>query len=154
VNWDAISAIAEILGAIGVVATVIYLAFQIRQNTKSIQGSTEQALMNHEMETFTLIAQHASVYRRGCASLSDLDADEVVVFEHLVLAVMSQMYSAYVQFGRNLVPESVWKPYLTDWSNYLEQPGFHQAWANLRASYPAEFLQAIDQTGETGNRTT
>ena len=36
-NWDAIGAIAELAGAIGVIASLIYLARQIRQNYMIIQ---------------------------------------------------------------------------------------------------------------------
>ena len=49
INWDAIAAISEGLGAIGVIATVAYVALQIRQNSRAIQGSTEQALMDQEI---------------------------------------------------------------------------------------------------------
>ena len=51
-NWDAIAAIAEALGAVGVVATVVYVAFQIRQNSRSIEGATEQALMDQEINLY------------------------------------------------------------------------------------------------------
>jgi hypothetical protein len=34
-NWDAIGAIGEVVGALGVVVTLAYLAIQIRQNTDS-----------------------------------------------------------------------------------------------------------------------
>jgi hypothetical protein len=43
-NWDAIGAIAETLSAIAVVATLIYLALQIRQNTQVIGSSTRHAI--------------------------------------------------------------------------------------------------------------
>ena len=36
-NWDAIGAIAELGGAIAVVATLVYLARQLRDNTKSVR---------------------------------------------------------------------------------------------------------------------
>jgi hypothetical protein len=42
-NWDAIGAIAEALGAIGVIATLIYLSKQIRHNSKTIQAQMYQA---------------------------------------------------------------------------------------------------------------
>jgi len=42
-NWDAISAIGEILGAIAVVATLGYLAVQIRQNTTALSVSSFHA---------------------------------------------------------------------------------------------------------------
>ena len=34
-NWEAINAIAQLSGAIGVIASLFYLAAQIRQNTRS-----------------------------------------------------------------------------------------------------------------------
>ena len=40
-NWDVIGAIAELLGAIGVLLTLLYLAAQIRQNTRSNTISAE-----------------------------------------------------------------------------------------------------------------
>ena len=36
-NWEAIGAIGEVLGAIGVIVTLAYLAVQIRQNTRDIR---------------------------------------------------------------------------------------------------------------------
>ena len=38
-NWEAAGAIGEIVGAIAVVATLAYLAIQLKQNTKSVQSS-------------------------------------------------------------------------------------------------------------------
>ncbi len=35
-NWDAIGAIAELFGAVGVIASLVYLAVQIRQNTRTV----------------------------------------------------------------------------------------------------------------------
>ena len=34
-NWVAIGAVGELLGALGVIATLGYLAFQIRKNTRA-----------------------------------------------------------------------------------------------------------------------
>ena len=43
-NWDAIGAIGEIIGASAVVVTLIYLTFQLRNNTAATRASTAQAL--------------------------------------------------------------------------------------------------------------
>ena len=37
-NWEAIGAIGEIVGAFGVIVTLIYLALQIKQNSKTIEA--------------------------------------------------------------------------------------------------------------------
>ena len=39
-NWDAIGAIAELFGALGVIGSLVYLAIQIRQNTRSMQAAS------------------------------------------------------------------------------------------------------------------
>ena len=37
-NWEAIGAIAESLGAIGVIASLVYLASQIRDTRRALRG--------------------------------------------------------------------------------------------------------------------
>ena len=49
-NWEAIGAIGEIVGAIAVIATLFYLSIQIRQNATATTRSNEyaQAASVHE----------------------------------------------------------------------------------------------------------
>ena len=102
--------------------------------------------MNLELSLSELLAQHASIFRRGSADIADLTPDENGVFEHLVTAVMSQMYSAFAQCRRNLVSHSVWETYLTEWEEgYLKRPGFQHVWALLEKSYPKEFRQSLHE---------
>jgi hypothetical protein len=43
-TWEAIGAIGEAAGAAGVIATLIYVAVQIRQNTRSVEAATYQSV--------------------------------------------------------------------------------------------------------------
>ncbi len=43
INWDAVAAISEGLGALGVIATVAYLAFQIRQQLHPLAYSENRS---------------------------------------------------------------------------------------------------------------
>ena len=45
-NWDAIGAVAELLGAIGVIASLIYVATQIRRNTSAVYAIAYQSIIN------------------------------------------------------------------------------------------------------------
>ena len=47
-NWEALGAIGEIAGAIGVIATLVYLATQIRQNTAAMRGATHQTQVDSQ----------------------------------------------------------------------------------------------------------
>jgi len=43
-NWDALGAISETIGAIAVIVTLAYLAVQIRQNTRATQTASHHAI--------------------------------------------------------------------------------------------------------------
>ena len=43
-NWEAIGAIGELLGALAVVVSLLYLAVQIRQNSRIVKGTSVQAI--------------------------------------------------------------------------------------------------------------
>ena len=46
-NQEALSAIAELLGAIGVIVTLLYLSLQISHNSKQLEGSSTIAVHNY-----------------------------------------------------------------------------------------------------------
>jgi len=50
-NWEAIGAIGEVGGAVAVIATVIYLARQIRQNTSALRSTATQAAHDQAAKT-------------------------------------------------------------------------------------------------------
>ena len=43
-NWEAIGAVGEVAGAIGVIVTLAFLATQIRQNTTVAKATTRRTL--------------------------------------------------------------------------------------------------------------
>ncbi|GAF93200.1 unnamed protein product, partial [marine sediment metagenome] len=43
-NWDAIGAVGEIVGALAVVITLIFLTIQIRQSTAAVRHSTSRGI--------------------------------------------------------------------------------------------------------------
>ena len=44
-NWDAIGAVGEVVGAIAVIATLVYLSLQIRQQNKSQQLEVKESIL-------------------------------------------------------------------------------------------------------------
>ncbi len=48
-NWDAIGAIAELLGAVGVIASLVYLATQIRGSREATKVMVRQDVSQSAM---------------------------------------------------------------------------------------------------------
>ena len=64
-NWEAIGATGEIIGAVGVIVTLVYLAIQIRQNTASLKSSTLQARLEASAGLHDLCAFGPELSRRA-----------------------------------------------------------------------------------------
>jgi hypothetical protein len=89
-NWDAIGAVAELLGAIGVIASLVYLATQIRQsreqtsqNTRALRAGTYQQFWGQLSEHLSKpgeSAEHAEVIRLGLADFAGLDEKDAARF--------------------------------------------------------------------------
>ena len=139
--------IGELIAAIATLITLAYLAMQIRQNTKSVLGDTAQSHSHLELDTGALVIQNAGIYLRGCKNLSDLNGEETIVFERLVIAEMTLLSSAFIQYKNGLLDD--FDPWIADWKlTYLPHPGFQSVWATQRDTYPAEFGQYLDEAGK------
>lgn len=144
--------LGDLIAAIATVATLLYLAQQIRRSTKSVEGSSVQAILELEIQTNAFKAQYANIYRRGCANILDLDLDldddERVTFEQLVSAEMSLFGSACIQVQNGLMNDD--DAFDRDWIRfYLKQPGFQEMWSEIKIAYSNEFRQHLDDVQKT-----
>ena len=101
------AALAEIIGAIAVVGSLVYLAVQIRQNTHELSlsvKSTELAAFernvesgNRTREIFILNPEIAELYRRGVKNYANLERSEKFRFSLVLSNVFSALQGAYVR---------------------------------------------------------
>jgi len=111
VNWDAIVAIVETIGLLAVVASLAYLAIQVRQNSQLIRQNTfvARSAMVHETSTFyarffELIADNselASVFHRGTNS-EELNPVELKRFEALLEVYFTSLEDMDHQYKSDL----------------------------------------------------
>ena len=67
-NWDAIGAIGELIGAIAVVVTLAYLAVQVRYTKASAADSSRTSRANGVRETLQLISSDSQLRKNWIAS--------------------------------------------------------------------------------------
>ena len=100
-------AIGEIIGALAVVASLVYLAVQIRQNTKQLAHSmkaTELAAFernvdsgNRTRELFILHPDVYDLYSRGIKSYKALDTADRTRFGMILSNIFSSLQGAYIR---------------------------------------------------------
>ena len=134
-NWDAIAAVGEILSALGVLASLVYLASQIRDNTRSLQAASLQSVLDAPRDRFFLPhAQNAEIsdlFARGLNALDDLDESEKRRFVHLMLEQCFQMQNVMQLRGRSLLSDGDYDAWLKYTASLFRTPGGSAMWPYL-----------------------
>ena len=142
-----LAAWGEFLGGIAVVVSLVYLAGQIRQNSRLLRASTASATAEGNRATPALIAQDPEVARifwaglRDRVSLSELDRQRFDALLAMNLNSWNQQYD-FVKDG--LIGPSAWTNIERMGRWFLQQPGGRQWWAEWRFGYDAEFSKFVD----------
>lgn len=96
-----LGSIGELVAAVATVATLVYLAAQIRQNSVLIRSSTYHASNNWNLTALSAIAQSpqtAATFNKGLAGREKLDEGErgqFAVLLTLLFGGFSQQYQSY-----------------------------------------------------------
>ena len=99
-NWEALGAIGEVVGAIAVIMTLGYLALQIRQNTASVRTSTQQQLATVFSTLNMTMGSNpdaARVYLQGLHNPDELDDDEIARFTLMFQSAIRLYENAFYQ---------------------------------------------------------
>jgi hypothetical protein len=105
-NWQALGAIGEFVGGVLVVVSLLYLAVQLRQNTRALRSDTHQqwVLMNTGQNLlFPQNPAFGAVFLKGSEHPQDLTPEERLQFEGLVLNVMNTQEALFFQYREGAV---------------------------------------------------
>src|SRR5947207_14781065 len=84
-NWDAISAISQLIGSLAVVLSVLYLAVQVHHSTRvaklAMQDAAATALRD-VTKPLMASAELERIWRVGLKDISALSVDERARFSH------------------------------------------------------------------------
>jgi hypothetical protein len=159
------SEVVQLVGAVGVILSVLYLAVQIRQSTKMAQSEMLQALSTRLCERFLLVASEDSV-----ADLIGLDwekNDELTERQRIqigywITAVLTDLRDTFHQYELKVIPYDV----LVGRTKAMKDGMFKtkmgkDAWQFHKESFEASFVTWFESImdldnieGESGNRFT
>ncbi len=99
-NWEIVGALGEWAGAIAVVATLFYLAMQIRDNSNQVRMSSIVSINHLTNEAFDPIYNNdhtIRVWTIGLRSPSELDEDDKVLFSLFMARLVNVMLTSFSQ---------------------------------------------------------
>ena len=155
-NWEAIGAIGEIIGAMGVIATLGYLAYQIRQNTAQLEQNERTAVAAAVSVSATNYRENrrhiyksrdvATIVLQGMSDPNSLDEIDQYRFRLIIQNTMDALWDLYSQTVITGFSRETWE---TQGAGLVRRVfttnGGSWFWINHRNEYTEEFRAEVDQ---------
>ena len=146
--------LGDFIGGLAVIATLVYLAVQIRQNTRMLdrmgamsKAATYQSLTALIVEGNALIStsrDFAELRVRGREALGNLDE----VDQHRFLVSMSSLFrimeNLFQQNAAGLITDEQYSSWQHMLRTHLSFPGTRDAWSQISPAFSAAFRDEVE----------
>ncbi len=150
--------IGEFVAAIATLATLIYLAVQIRQNTVSVKAAAAQSLLDSLSEALATGAsspEQARVLVLGQTKYERLSEDERMQFMFFLLRWCRVFEQAYHSYLLGHLDPSIWEGHLRHFEGVMQAPAVRRWWKIRRVVFSSEFREFVDNLdGDTSSPAT
>jgi hypothetical protein len=136
---EALGNIGDFVGGIAVILTLIYLAVQIRDNTRSTRLAAMQSTMLSAQNIGKLPAQDrdlARVVRVGLVEPGDLDEDEFQQLRYYLINYLRVHEDMFVQYKAGVIDDETWLARASSLITIFSTPGGRKIWEASNAYRP------------------
>ncbi len=141
--------LGDFIGGLAVIATLIYLALQIRQNTFLLRRSVEQTTRADSTAVIDLVArspENAAVFHRGQVDSDALSPEERTHFYLLMAANFYHLQFGYAAYKGGTQTESGWTVQWQAVQYFISRPGVRSWWKRQGSQLigPSDFGRLVD----------
>lgn len=142
------------MSAVGVILSLVYLAFQIRQNTRSVRAATHHSSMRGASEIQNIFAQNealAQIYHRGTQDYEGLTAEERIRFDGAARSIFNFYEDTFFQFQHSMIEHHLWEARRQGMMWHLGQPSITSWWKRVSRHLSEPFVAFTDQLLQQGD---
>ena len=138
--------LGDFLGGVGVIVTLIYLAYQIRQNTKSIRISAFQAAQRDVAQFMDSLATDPELVRiffEGGRSFPELDQNDRQRYAALMVSLCKRLETIVHEVNAGHIEPNQCEGIIEHCRVTLEQPGAKQWWSEAQFLFNSELRDHV-----------
>jgi len=149
VNLETISAIAQLIAALGVIASLFYLAVQIRQNTRTQRSVVVDSLTQSLIALIGPQAHDPEFTRSFSRVIQDWDRaseEDRMRTVAILLATFKLFENAWFQKRQGTLDSQQWEGWDAYARMYFHLPGVRTWWRMRRATFAAGFRDYVEKS--------
>lgn len=138
--------IAEIIGMIAVIISLIFVGFEIRQNTAQVEAASMKSSYNFVDLVYKLGGDTTSneVIIRGLNDFGDLSIGEKALFDSYITTIGMEFDVARDLYLRGFLEEELYLAYEELWARVMMSPGSKEMFEITREGAPPEIKRMTD----------
>lgn len=153
-NISEVGAVGELIGGIGVIVTLLYLAVQVRQNAKQQKFSSTSNLQEQLSQAYdpAYFENNMSAYRKGLAD-EQLDPDEYMTFYFLSFRALAHFHQIFASHKKGYIDDSILSMNRGVLLNFLGAPGMRKYWLTVgrEIGFPNDFVEWVNELAENAH---
>jgi hypothetical protein len=147
IDLQSLAYLGEVIGAAAVVASLLYLALQVRQSSKA-QRTENYAHALERVSAFQAVLSQDSdlsrIFAKGVWDTSELTGLEKIRFSWLLYEAFGSFEFMFHTYETNEIPEEVWKRWSQTVAWWLNFPGVQQWWMNRPVNFTESFTVFVE----------
>jgi hypothetical protein len=150
-----LGSLGEFIGAIGVVASLAYLALQIRHNTRSVRSSMHQDMVESTLRVAESLSDNADIARivlKAEADYDHLTDEERIRFEAYAERVFGNFESVFYSYRNSMIEEDLWESWKSSCLDDISREAMRRFWLGQRPPHLRDFMEFVDDYYRTITR--
>jgi hypothetical protein len=146
-DLSALSQIAEIIAAIAVVISLIFVGLQVRANTRATRSAAAYDAITGMRENFIVLGtseQACAVWFLGITNPEALSPEETLQFFALIHSAFLAFQSSHSMAAEGTLDPEIRDSIMSSVIAVKDLPGFKKYWAERKDFFKANFREYID----------
>jgi hypothetical protein len=142
VTFEQLGGLGEFIGALAVLGSLVYVARQIQENSRSTRHAAMQTAMLAAQNVMSLPVRDrelARVIRVGLGTPDDLTEDEFEQFRYWLFLVLRVHEDMFVRHKAGVIDDETWGARARTVSFVFATPGGRRVWAAASNAYRTDF---------------
>ena len=139
--------VAEIVAALGVIASLIYVGAELKANTAMVRAATVHAITTSSRDVLVDVAldeDFARIRQMGEADRSSLTEAEAFRFFQFSRQNWLYFQSVWIQHNLDVVDDRAWESYRRIFCGIISRPGNREEWPEHRPALDPDFVAEVE----------